>query len=122
MNVISRIVVAVLGLTPAVQGVKLLASHFAGGVYTLDFTGSKITQQAKADGCGRVPGWIQYYSEDKTLYCFDESWYGSGNIVSFNVSTDGTLKQFAQAPTTGNDVHGLLYGGSNGKGFVATAQ
>lgn len=122
MHVISRVAIALLGLSPSVQGVKLLASHFAGGVYTLDFNGSKLTQQAKADGCGKTPGWIQYYSDDKTLYCFDESWAGSGNLVSYSVASDGTLKQSALATTTGNSVHGLLYGGSNGKGFVATAQ
>jgi hypothetical protein len=122
MHVVSRIAVAVLGLTPAVQSVKLLASHYSGNIYTLDFTGNKLTNQAKATACGRVPGWIDYYPEDKTLYCYDESWYGSGNIVSYNVSTDATLKQFASAPTTGNDVHGTLYGGPNGKSFVATAQ
>jgi 6-phosphogluconolactonase (cycloisomerase 2 family) len=122
MQVISRIAVVLLAVTPAVQGVKLLASHFAGGVYTLDFTGNKITQQAKADGCGKTPAWLSYYSADKTLYCIDESWAGSGNLVSYNVSSDGSLKQFAMAQTTGNSVHGTLYGGSNGKGFVATAE
>jgi 6-phosphogluconolactonase (cycloisomerase 2 family) len=129
MHVISRIAVAVLSLAPAVlarpgykASVKLIASHYSGQIYTLDFSGSKLTSQSKTDGCGRIPGWIDYYSDDKSLYCYDESWYGSGYIVSYNVSTDGTLKQFARAPTTGNDVHGTLYGGSNGKGFVATAQ
>jgi hypothetical protein len=122
MQVISRVAIALLGLTPAVQGVKLLASHFAGGVYTLDFSNNKLTQQAKADGCGKTPAWLQYYADDKSLYCIDESWQGSGSLVSYNVSSDGTLKQFASGTSTGNSVHGTLYGGSNGKGYLATVE
>jgi len=122
MHVISRVAVALLGLSPAVQAVKLLASHYSGNIYTLDFSGNKLTNQAKVAACGRTPGWIDYYADDKLLYCYDESWFGSGNIASYNVSSDGTLKQFASGPTTGNDVHGTLYGGSNGKGFIASAQ
>jgi hypothetical protein len=122
MQVVSRIAVAVLAVAPAVQAVKLLASHYSGNIYTLDFSGNKLTNQAKAAACGSTPGWIDYYSADKTLWCYDEAWTGSGNIVSYNVSDQGTISKFASARTTGNDVHGTLYGGSNGKGFVASAQ
>ncbi|KAF1961296.1 putative isomerase YbhE [Byssothecium circinans] len=117
-----RSVCALLSLAPSTFAVKLLASHYTGGIYTLDFTNNTLTNKSKVEGCGRLPGWLEYYPSASVVYCFDESWYGSGYIASYNISTDGSLKLFQQAPTTGNDVHGLLYGGADGKGFVATAQ
>ena len=126
MHSTAKFAFAALGLAPTVLGAKLIASHYTGAVFTLDLKldggVSTLSSQAKVDGCGQLPGWLEYYPEDKTLYCFDESWYGSGLIASYNVSDDGSLKLFGQTPTTGNDVHGLLYGGPKGKSFVATAQ
>src|SRR5438067_461342 len=126
MHRTTQIALALLGLAPKALGLKLLASHYTGAIYTLDFkfdgAAGTLTSQGKVDGCGRLPGWLEYYSEDKKVYCFDESWYGSGFVASYNVSEDGTLSLVGQAPSTGNDVHGLLYGGPDGKGFVASAQ
>ncbi|PVI03899.1 putative isomerase YbhE [Periconia macrospinosa] len=115
---------AFLAALPSAMSVKLLASHYTGQIYTLDFNAqaSTLTSTGSVGGCGRLPGWLEYYSSDNTVYCFDESWFGSGFIASYNISSSGALTQFQQAPTTGNDVHGLLYGGADGKGFVATAQ
>ncbi|CAI6334006.1 unnamed protein product [Periconia digitata] len=113
-----------LAALPSAMSVKLLASHYTGKIFTLDFDSSAtaLTSEASVEGCGRLPGWLEYYSDDQTVYCFDESWFGSGYIVSYNISDSGALTQYQQAPTTGNDVHGLLYGGADGKSFVATAQ
>jgi 6-phosphogluconolactonase (cycloisomerase 2 family) len=124
MLVNSGTVLTGLALVPSAWGASLIASHFSGKVYTLDFqeASGQLSVVAETGGCGTIPGWIQLYSEDKALYCFDESWFGSGTIAKYNVASDGRLTVASQFRTTGNDVHGTLYGGSNGKGFVATAQ
>jgi 6-phosphogluconolactonase (cycloisomerase 2 family) len=118
--------VAGLSLVPSALGASLIASHFSGKVYTLNFSQSGSTGSlsvvAEASGCGSIPAWLQLYPEDKKLYCFDESWYGSGTIAQYNVASDGRLSVGVSFPSAGNDVHGVLYGGSNGKSFVATAQ
>ena len=73
-------------------------------------------------GCGVTPGWLEYNPLDKSVYCFDESWQGSGVITNYAVATDGKLTQKATQKTAGRTVHGTLYGGSQGKSFIATAE
>jgi hypothetical protein len=122
-----------LALLPAAfaSNAILLASHFNGAVFTLALntqgTGINGTQGTLAitsasGGCGSTPTWLQYYGDTKKLYCFDESWQGYGTMAEYNVSADGTLVVTGQAKTTGNDVHGVLYGGPNGRSFVATVE
>lgn len=110
---------------------KLLASHYSGQIYSLDltFSGSTGTLRSTSSlgGCGKMPSWLTLDSESGTLYCFDESGAGqqgvSGGVVtSYITNTDGSLKQSGQAMTAGGDVHGWYYGGSDGRGFVATAE
>jgi hypothetical protein len=117
---------AALGSVPSARGASLLASHFSGSVYTLDFTqngdSGNLTITSSVAGCGVTPAWLQLYPDDKKLYCFDESWTGRGTVGSYNVASDGRLSIASQMPSVGNDVHGRLYGGSDGKGFVAAAQ
>lgn len=123
---ITRTVLAGLGLAPSAFGAALLASHYNGHLYTLSLTTSgsngTLSIVSNTTGCGITPGWLQLYPEDKTLYCFDESWQGSGFIASFSVADDGRLNLTGQLTTTGNDVHGALYGGPNGKSFVAAVE
>lgn len=111
-------------LVPSAMGATLLASHFSGSVHTLNFNEATSSLSVVADysGCGTTPGWLELYAQDASLWCFDESWTGSGPIVRYNVARDGRLSQAEQFKTTGNTVHGLLYGGPNGKSFIATAQ
>lgn len=109
---------------------RLLASHFSGAVFTLKLstesgnsTGlNELTISSASGGCGTTPGWLQYYSDTKKLYCVDESWQGYGTIAEYNVSADGSLIVTGQAKSGGNDVHGTLYGGPLGKSFLATVQ
>lgn len=126
MLVHSGAVIAGLVLVPSTLGASLIASHFSGKIYTLDFqqdgVSGNLSVIAESTGCGTTPGWIQLYPEDKTLYCFDESWTGSGVIARYGVANDGQLSLATQFRTTGNDVHGILYGGAEGKSFIATAQ
>ena len=113
-------------LAPGALGATLIASHFAGGIYTLSFTGGNtsgtLSTTSQASGCGTTPGWIELYSDSRKLYCFDESWSGSGVIAEYSVANDGRLSLTGTIKTSGNSVHGLLYGGTDGRGFVATVQ
>ncbi len=128
MTRLTRTLVSGLGLVmaPAAMGATLLASHYNGKLYTLAFTqngtSGSLAITYQTTGCGTTPGWLELYPESKTLDCFDESWAGNGTDASFWVDADGKLTLASQVPTTGNDVHGLLYGGPDGKSFVATAQ
>lgn len=120
------LVAAGLTLVPSALGASLLVSHYTGKLFTLEFTqngnAGTLAVTSETTGCGSTPGWLELYPEDKKLWCFDESWSGRGYIVSFDVASNGRLTQSSQFQTSGNDVHGLLYGGSNGKSFIATAQ
>ncbi|KAH8686135.1 Lactonase, 7-bladed beta-propeller-domain-containing protein [Tricladium varicosporioides] len=104
----------------------LLASHFNGAIFTLslntDGSDGTLAITSASGGCGSTPTWLQYYSDTKKLYCWDESWQGYGTMAEYSVSTDGTLTVTGQAKTTGNDVHGVLYGGPLGRSFIATVQ
>ncbi|KAK7178879.1 hypothetical protein DPSP01_004861 [Paraphaeosphaeria sporulosa] len=111
---------------PTASSATLLAAHYTGKLYTLTFTSSGSTGSLAVSqpvtGCGSTPAWLQLYPEDKTLYCFDESWTGSGSNAAYTVGSDGKLTLKASGKSTGNSVHGLLYGGSDGKGFAATVE
>ena len=111
---------------PSAWAASLVASHYTGRLYTLEFTqngaSGTLAIRSNVSGCGQLPAWLEMYPEDGKLWCFDESWFGRGNIASFNVASSGQLSMAQQFSTTGNDVHGVLYGGSNGKSFIATAQ
>jgi len=127
-NWILAVVLGGVGMSHGVLGAKLLASHYSGVIYTLDFTESSSSSNgslsitSQATGCGQMPAWLEMYPKDGTVLCVDESWYGSGNIAQYSVSTDGKLAMTGQLKSTGNSVYGTLYGGSNGKGFVVSAE
>jgi len=52
----------------------------------------------------------------------DEDASGQNVLASFSSATDGKVKLRSTTTTTGGSVHGALYGGSDGKGFFATAE
>jgi 6-phosphogluconolactonase (cycloisomerase 2 family) len=120
--------VVALGLIPdAALGAHLLASHYTGRIHSLTLTGSEagnasLTVGGSANGCGGMPAWLQLDADTGTLYCVDESWFGTGFAASFAVTDDGSLALAGQAPTTGSSVHSTLYGGDDGKGFLATSE
>ncbi len=120
----SRLLALLAAAAGSVHGATLLASHYNGQIYTLalDVANGSLAVASQTAACGTTPGWLELYSDTKTLYCFDESWSGSGFIASYSVAADGKLSKTAQVPTTGNDVHGALYGGADGRSFVAAVQ
>ena len=113
-----------LCLLSQVLGAKLLVTHFSGPLYTLDFNANakslKVSSQTK--GCGQIPTWLHLDKDSRTVYCFDESWYGSGVLSQYTLKSDSSLSLVASAATPGNSVHGSLYGGKDGKGFVVTSE
>ncbi|KAK8041497.1 3-carboxy-cis-cis-mucoante lactonizing enzyme [Apiospora phragmitis] len=115
------------GLASQALAAKLIASHFSGPVYTLDLTLANATSgtlkvTGQTSGCGRIPSWITIDKASNSVYCFDESWYGSGVLAQFAADDEAILTPKASAPTLGNSVFGALYGGDDDKSFVITAE
>ncbi|TKA67552.1 hypothetical protein B0A55_08637 [Friedmanniomyces simplex] len=111
---------------PSVLGTHLFVSHYTGKIYTLTYEPSSsgdngtLSIDSSATGCGNMPSWLTLDRTSKTLYCFDES-SNSGVVSSFDV-TGAAPKMTGQAKTSGADVHGWLYGGSDGNGFLSMAE
>jgi 6-phosphogluconolactonase (cycloisomerase 2 family) len=126
MPSLNPLFLAALGLVPLVLGDKLLVSHYTGKVFSLDLTNGTLKSTSSIGGCGKMPSWLTLDSDSGTLYCFDESGagqgVGGGVVTSYSVNSDGSLKQSGQSKTGGGDVHGWLYGGADGKGYVAMAE
>jgi hypothetical protein len=128
MAPITSILLAGLCAVSKTSAVKLLATHFSGQIYTFDLTLSSATSgtlavTSKTAGCGVTPAWLHLDQDTRTLYCFDESWQGSGVLTQWSLPKNSSaLTLTGSAKTPGNTVHGSLYGGKDGKGFVVTAE
>lgn len=132
MAPIKALILGALSLFPSALAVKLLGTHFSGHIYTFDLTlpsagGStgSIAVTSKTSGCGVTPAWLYLDQETRTLYCFDESWQGSGVITQWKYDPSKgsqALTLSGSATTPGNSVHGSLYGGKDGKSFVITSE
>ena len=114
-------------LLPQAFAAKLLVSHFSGPLYTLDLTLSSATSgslkiSSTAGGCGNIPTWLTLDKLTNTVWCFDEDWNGSGVISQYTINDAGVLTLTGSGATPGNSVYGALYGGPDGKGFVATSE
>ena len=122
------ITIALLPLLSHAWGTTLLASHYTGGIHTLslelgvDGAEASLTTTGSSRGCGQLPAWLQWDADTQTVYCVDESWFGSGMAASFSVAADGSLIQTGQTTTSGASVHSALYGGEDGRGFLATTE
>lgn len=108
------------------QGATLLASHYAGEIHTLSLStedaDASFTVTSSTSGCGTLPAWLQWDADAETLYCVDESWYGSGVAATFSAGPDGALTPTGQATTSGASVHSAVFGGEDGRGFLATTE
>ncbi|KAF2746332.1 putative isomerase YbhE [Sporormia fimetaria CBS 119925] len=125
------ILFAGLSLLSEAAAVKLYATHFSGYIAALDLTLSdpttgSITLAQQVRGCGVTPAWLHLDEETRTLYCFDESWMGSGVLQSYSLgkknASNAALTLSGSARTPGNTVHGSLYGGKDGKSFIITSE
>ena len=112
-------------LVKAISAETLFASHYSGQVYTLQLTNNSgvfsLAASSNVTACGGLPSWLTYDAVGKALYCSDETFSGSGSISSFSADVNGrlTLTGKALAPTGG--VANTLYGGPNGRSFIAIA-
>lgn len=119
-----------LSLLTSATAIQLLTTHFSGFIYTLDLklnadgTSGTLTQTSKNSGAGVTPAWLHLDEASRTLYAIDESWAGSGVLTqwSLDAKKPGVLKLTGSAKTPGNSVHGDLYGGKDGKGFIITSE
>lgn len=69
-----------------------------------------------------MPSWLTLDSATGNLYVTDETSYGSPVLTSLSVAADGSLKVTGTARTPGGEIHSTLYGGSDGRGFIAAAE
>ncbi|KAI1425218.1 Lactonase, 7-bladed beta-propeller-domain-containing protein [Xylaria sp. FL1777] len=121
MPSLNLIVPVLLGLSPHVLGVSLLASHYTGKIYSLSFNNSTLTVGSSVAGAGNLPAWLglDTSSGAKTVYSVDEDWFGSGVLASFTVGANGDLIQTGKLTSLGASVHGTPYANSK---FFATVE
>lgn len=117
---------ALAGVTAplAAQAPQLVASHFSGTIYSLNVTeAGEPTITGEISGVQRIPAWITWDSESRTAHVADESWFGpgTGSIASYALAEDGGLTVSGAATTDGGDLASGLYGGEDGRGFIAQA-
>ncbi|OAA65658.1 Lactonase, 7-bladed beta propeller [Niveomyces insectorum RCEF 264] len=120
---------ALLCLLPAAalaDTANLLVSHYNGNIYTLTLTTgstSSLTVSSSVKACGQMPSWLTLDKEGGKLYCTDESGANVGStITSLTVGDAGVVKVLATERSPGGELHSTLFGGSDGKGFIAAAE
>ena len=119
----ARLTLTLLALLPAIRAATLFASHFEGTVYTLSLSddASELTLASQVSP-GGMPSWLTLDSAGSTLYVTDESWLGGTKISVWSVGEGGELTEAGQVPTEEGEIASCLYGGEDGKGFIAAAQ
>ncbi|RAR07921.1 putative isomerase YbhE [Stemphylium lycopersici] len=102
---------------------NLWATHYSGTINYLDFSDNSLTLSSSSPTGNKLPSWITYDSAGKALYIPDEVFYGAtgGNLVSFSVGTNGTVNATGKGATPLGVVATALYGGPDGKSFIANA-
>ncbi|KAL6399622.1 6-phosphogluconolactonase-like protein [Ilyonectria robusta] len=110
-------VVAGLGLAA-----NLLASHFSGKLYTLTLSDSgNLTIQSEHNS-GNWAKWTHFDAETQTLYVTDSAVPSPLGVTTFKVGADGSLTRelpHETSLTDGGEVHLALYGGEDGRKFIA---
>jgi 6-phosphogluconolactonase (cycloisomerase 2 family) len=102
----------------------LYASHYSGNVnlLTFDESSKSLTLTQSLTSCGQMPSWLTWDSTNKMLYCTDENFYGStASISSISAASNYQLSLGQKATTPSGGVANVLYGGSDGKGYIAVA-
>lgn len=114
-----------LGLAVTASSETLFASHYSGQIYTLQLqnrtSGYDLSISSQITGCGSLPAWLTYEPASRALYCSDETMFGQGSISSFTAAGDGRLTATGKAAAPAGGVANVLYGGAEGKGYVAIA-
>ena len=102
---------------------NLFVVNYAGNLSSLAFDGSALTLTKDMPSGAKSPSWVTYDSECQMLYVSDEVNDGqpSGNLLSYYVGDDGDLQVTGSSPSLLGTVMTALYGGADGKGFIAQA-
>lgn len=121
----TNIVLGLLSLLPTTAlGANLLVSHFSGSVYSLslDDSNAALAITSQLSGVGGMPSWITLDQDTGILYVNDESKVDDPKLTVLRVNPDNTVQLEGTAAGSPGQVHNTLYGGVDGKGFVAVAQ
>jgi hypothetical protein len=107
----------------AANAANLWATHYSGTLNYLTFSGNSLTLSSSSKIGNNLPSWITYDSAGKALYVPDEVFYGpsTGSLVSFSIGNNGTVTSNGKGITPQGVVATALYGGADGKGFIANA-
>lgn len=110
-------------LSSGTGAASLYASHYSGTINTLNLNGVALTLAKSTTTGNTLPSWITYDSAGKALYIADEVFYGasSGNLASFSIGSNSALEATGKGPTAMGVVATTLYGGADGKSFIANA-
>jgi hypothetical protein len=107
----------------AASAANLWATHYSGTINYLSFSGGSLSLSSSTRTGNNLPSWITYDSAAPALYIPDEVFYGppSGSLVSFSVGTNGSVTSAGTGSTPQGVVASTLYGGIDGKDFIAQA-
>lgn len=107
----------------AASAANLWATHYSGTINYLSFNSNALTLSSSASTGNKLPSWITYDSAGKALYIPDEVFQGQGggNLVSFSVGTNGNVSSIGKGSTPQGVVATTLYGGPDGRSFIANA-
>jgi len=107
----------------AASAANLWATHYSGTINYLTFSGKSLTLTASSKIGNNLPSWITYDSAGQALYIPDEVFYGpsTGSLVSMSIGNNGSVKATGTGITPQGVVANALYGGADGKGFIANA-
>jgi len=102
---------------------NLWATHYSGTLNYLTFSGKSLTLTSSSKVGNNLPSWITYDSAGKAIYVPDEVFQGpsTGSLVSMSIGNNGTVKATGTGITPQGVVANTLYGGADGKGFIANA-
>lgn len=102
---------------------NLWATHYSGTLNYLTFNGNSLSLTSSTPTGNTLPSWLTYDSAGKAIYVPDENFMGSngGTLVSFGVGANGSVNPSGKAPTPQGVVATTLYGGQDGRSFIANA-
>jgi hypothetical protein len=102
---------------------NLWATHYSGTLNYLTFNEKSLTLSSSSKIGNNLPSWITYDSAGKALYVPDEVFYGpsTGSLVSFSIGNNGSVTTTGKGVTPQGVVANALYGGADGKSFIANA-
>lgn len=111
----------VLLLGGMANAANLWATHYSGTINYLTFNGNSLMLTNSTRTNNNMPSWITYDNATKALYIPDEQFFGQngGTLVSFSIGNNGALTSTGRGSTPQSAVATTLYGGSDGKGYIA---